>query len=271
MPIQCSIPIMTMTQDEFSALDYKVMQHAFDSQNSIGSLADERVYQADFATRLIHAGFHVAREVEISLSHKSFQKSLYLDHVIDRRAVYELKVVKALSDAHRGQLLTYLNLLNLERGKLINFAFQKVEAEFVNAAIPFDARRSFDVDRSCYLGPEFFINLIVELIRDWGTSLSINLYLEAVTALLGGLGKVEVMLPTKRAGIELASQRFLLASPDDAFQITAITKTNSGYASHLQRLLSISPLRQLHWVNIARHHVQFITIRNEAERSNAEK
>ncbi|MCY2982154.1 MAG: hypothetical protein NTY15_00780 [Planctomycetota bacterium] len=57
----------------------------------------------------------------------------------------------------------------------------------------------------------------------------------------------------------------------DMFQITAITKTNSGYASHLERLLSISPLRQLHWVNIARHHAQFITIRNEAERSNAEK
>ena len=271
MPIQCSVPIRSMSQDEFSTLDYKVMQHAFDCQNSIGSLADERVYQADFAARLIHTGFHVDREVEISVSHKSFQKSLYLDHVIDHRAVYELKVVKAISDAHRGQLLTYLNLLNLERGKLVNFAFQKVEAEFVNAAIPFVERRSFTVHREGYRGPEFFVNLIVELIRDWGTSLSVNLYVEAVTALLGGSEKVEVMLPTKRAGIELASQRFLLVSPEDAFQITAITKPNTGYASHLQRVLSISPLRQLHWVNVARHQVQFVTIRNEAEISNAEK
>jgi GxxExxY protein len=251
-----------MSQDEFSTLDYKVMQHAFDSQNSIGSLADERVYQADFATRLIHAGFHVDREVEISLSHKSFQKSLYLDHVIDHQAVYELKVVRTLSDAHRGQLLSYLYLLNLERGKLINFAPQKVQSEFVNAAIPYDERRSFDVDRSGYRGPESFANLIVELVRDWGTSLGLNLYLEAVTALLGGSEKVEAMLPTKRSGIELASQRFLLASPENAFQITSITKPNTGFASHLERLLRISPLRQLHWVNIARHQVQFFTIRN---------
>ena len=262
MPIQCSIPIVTITKKEFQSLDYKVMQHAFDSQNSIGSLADERVYQADLATRLIHAGFHVDREVEISLSHKSFQKSLFLDHVIGQSAVYELKAVKTLSDFHRGQLLTYLYLLNLERGKLINFASQKVQSEFVNAAIPYDERRSFDVDRSSYRGLESFANLIVELVRDWGTSLSLNLYLEAVTALLGGAEKVEVMLPTKRAGLELASQRFLLVSPEDAFQITAITKPNSGYASHLERLLSISPLRQLHWVNIARHQVQFFTKRN---------
>lgn len=68
--------------------------------DSIGRLADERVYQADLAARLIHSGLQVDREVEITLSHQSFTKSLFLDCVVNRMAVYELKAAKQLSDAH---------------------------------------------------------------------------------------------------------------------------------------------------------------------------
>jgi GxxExxY protein len=253
MPIHCSIPIVPISKDEFRTLDYKVMKHAFECHNSMGSLADERVYQADFAVRLRDAGFHVDREVPILLSHKSFKKALYVDHLINRKAAYELKVAKDISAAHRGQLLTYLYLLNMERGKLINFATQKVESEFINAAMTYDERRLFSVAFSGYHGPDSFANLVVEIVRDWGTSLSTYLYVEAVTGLLG---------PISRNGNKLAHQRFRLMTPEDAFQITTIATTGTGYRSHLERLLRFSPLKRLHWINIDRHQIQFDTVQN---------
>lgn len=261
MPIHIDIPIRSISLEEFRNLDYQVMNHAFASQNAIGSLADERVYQVDFASRLLAAGFQVDREVQVILSHKTFQKPLYLDHVVNRQAVYELKVTRSLTDAHKGQLLTYLYLLNLERGKLINFASNKVESEFVNAAIPYNERIAFSVDRSEYNGSQFLLQMIVELVRDWGTSLSVSLYNEAIISMLGGPEKVQQMLPMRRDGIEIGNQRFCIASPHEAFQITAISKPNTDFKSHLKRLLRFSPLACLDWINIDHHQITFATIR----------
>ena len=47
MPVECQMQIAKLSTEEFRDLDYRVMKHAFDSQNSLGRLADERIYQAD--------------------------------------------------------------------------------------------------------------------------------------------------------------------------------------------------------------------------------
>ena len=52
MPVHCPFPIEPLTTEEFRELDYQVMRHAFDSQNALGRLADERIYQTDLAERL---------------------------------------------------------------------------------------------------------------------------------------------------------------------------------------------------------------------------
>lgn len=49
MPVSCELGIAKLSTDEFGELDYRVMRHAFDSQNDLGRLADERIYQADLA------------------------------------------------------------------------------------------------------------------------------------------------------------------------------------------------------------------------------
>jgi GxxExxY protein len=261
MPVQCTIPIHSVSLDDFRGLDYRVMNYAFECQNAIGGLADELIYQADFAIRLLAAGFRVDREVEVVISHNTFAKSLFLDLVVNQAAVYELKAVKSLNDSHRSQLLTYLNVLDLERGKLVNFATDKVQAEFVNAAIPAGERRDFSIHRKGYCGPESFCEMVVELVRDWGTCLSVNLYHEAVVHMLGGAASTEVLIPMTRDGIKLGSQRFHLIFPDEAFKITAITKPGSGFENHLERLFALSPLKFLHWINISYHEIQFCTIR----------
>ena len=260
MPVQCSIAIAPLSTEEFRELDYQVMRHAFDSQNDLGRLADERIYQTDLAARLQKSGLSVLREVKVTLSFENFCKSLYLDLLVDSRGVYELKVVKAISDAHIGQLLTYLQLLDLPRGKIINFGVSKVESKFVNAPFLSAQRRAFNVVDSDYHGSERFQQFIVELLRDWGTSLTLSLYQEALIALLGGADQVEVMLPIRRDGICLGNQRFCLADSESAFKLTALNRDTVPYRGQLARLLHHSPLKAIHWVNIEHEVVTLKTV-----------
>jgi len=68
MPIECSVEIAKLTTDEFKELDYVVMRHAFDPQNCLGRLADERIYQSDLAPRISSAGLDVKREFPLRLT-----------------------------------------------------------------------------------------------------------------------------------------------------------------------------------------------------------
>src|SRR5437867_3303393 len=47
MPIFSPISILPIDQDAFAQIDYHVMCHAFDSQNQLGRLCDEVIYQND--------------------------------------------------------------------------------------------------------------------------------------------------------------------------------------------------------------------------------
>lgn len=260
MPIHCDLQIGDLSTDQFRELDYRVMRHAFDSHNDLGRLANERIYQADLAARLSSAGMVVRREIELQLSHQSFSKPLFLDLVVEESGVYELKAVKSITEGHVGQLLTYLMLLDLSHGKLINFRTEKVESQFVNAPLGSVSRQSFRIDDGNYRGDDHFHGLVVDLLRDWGTSLTLSLYSEAIVFLLGGIEVAEAMLPLHRNGVCLGNQRFQLASPVTGFTLTAMSKNTAAYQPQLVRLLQHSPLRAIHWINIAHHTVVFNTI-----------
>lgn len=260
MPVSCRVSIAKLSTDEFRELDFRVMRHAFDSQNELGRLADERIYQADLAARLQAAGMVVNREVEVQLSHREYRKSYFLDLIVAERGIYELKVVKSITEAHVGQLLTYLHLLDLPHGKLINFRSARVESQFVNAPLDSGQRRSFTVNDAGFDRDNRLGDIVVGLLRDWGTSLTLSLYHEAVVSLLGGIEAVEVMLPIHRNGVLLGRQRFHLAASDTAFKITAMNRDTSGYQCHLGRLLQFSSLRAIHWINITHNEVTFTTI-----------
>ena len=100
MPITCAIQFEPLSTEAFGSLDYAVMAHAFASHQDLGCLADEYVYQSDFAERLVSAGFAVAREVEVTVAFEAYQKYYFLDLVINGLAVYELKTVSKLLKQH---------------------------------------------------------------------------------------------------------------------------------------------------------------------------
>ncbi|MDX1929515.1 MAG: GxxExxY protein [Pirellulaceae bacterium] len=147
MPITCGMHIEPLTTEAYASLDYRVMKRAHASQNQIGRLADERIYEASLAYQLEKTGLSCCRQVPFQVEHSTFHKTYFLDVVVDCCGAYELKTVTQLTGADISQLLTYLHLLNLPRGKLINFRSTKVESQFVNAPLTASTRRAFQVTR----------------------------------------------------------------------------------------------------------------------------
>jgi len=261
MPVHCPIVFPRLSKSEFAKLDYAVMPHAFAAQKELGCLCDEAVYQNNFARLLRSAGFQVECEVPVTLTFRSFLKILYLDMVINRVAIYELKAVAQLTAAHVAQLLNYLLLVNAERGKLINFRPASVEPHFVNAALTEHERRDFRVQDREWSGPPELRQLIVDLLTDWGTSLDQALYTQAMVACLGGDASVIQQVPMELDSVPIGKQRFHLASPDEAFRITTFQEPlTPGHQHQLRKLMAPSPLKAIHWINIAHHEVSLITL-----------
>ena len=113
MSVSCPFEPRPLTAEEFQELDYRVMGHAFASQNELGRLCEEDAYQRDLQARLLADGFRaVFIEVPVTVSHADFTKVYYLDLVADN-AIYELKTAAALCSQHQAQLLNYLFLLGV--------------------------------------------------------------------------------------------------------------------------------------------------------------
>jgi GxxExxY protein len=63
------------------------------------------------------------RQVDVTASYKGRDLGLGFraDIVVDGRLLIELKAVDEFSSSHLAQTMTYLRLLNLKRGLLLNF------------------------------------------------------------------------------------------------------------------------------------------------------
>lgn len=265
MPITTPISLRAISRDEFARLDYQVMRLAFESQNELGRLCDEVIYQNDLAARISASGLGSARvESPIVVTHREFSKTCSTDLIVADVAIYELKTAATLTPDHEAQALNYLLLHDAPHGKLINFRPAQVETRFVNNALTRAARYAFQTDTSRWVETDEpskrFRSLMLELLADWGAFLEVALYNEALTFLLGGESDVIRMIPLKRDRVSLGNQRFHLLTPDTAFRITALADGGKPYEPHLLSMLRHSPLHAIQWVNMSRSQIQFVTL-----------
>ena len=79
----------------------------------------ERVLPRD----LLRRGLHVERQAVRSFEFDGmrFDHGIRIDLLVDRRVIVEVKSVERLSPVHAKQVLTYLRLLDLQVGFVINF------------------------------------------------------------------------------------------------------------------------------------------------------
>lgn len=83
----------------------------------------ESVYEVVLAKMLADAGLDARRQVPvpIRLMGVTFDEGFRADFIVEGKLLIELKSVEKLSPVHAKQTLTYLRLLGLPIGLLINF------------------------------------------------------------------------------------------------------------------------------------------------------
>jgi GxxExxY protein len=83
----------------------------------------ESVYEAVLARDLQRRGFFVERQKPISFAYDGLQfvDCFRIDLLVASQVPVEIKSIERLAPVHSKQLLTYLRLLNLPVGLLINF------------------------------------------------------------------------------------------------------------------------------------------------------
>ena len=73
------------------------------------------------------------------------------------------------------------------------------------------------------------------------------------------IGTRTPVLPSSRDGIPLGTQRFHVHSPGVAFHVTAVNENVEAMESHLGRLLALTDLHALQWINL-NHNIVFRTV-----------
>ena len=105
----------------------------------------ESVYEAVLARALEKRGFQVERQKIVRFEYDGmvFEEGLRLDLLVEGRVIVELKSVEKLAPVHGKQVLTYLRLMDLPVGLLINFGaatlkegLQRIVHHLPNSASP---------------------------------------------------------------------------------------------------------------------------------------
>lgn len=110
-----------MEIDELSGI---VIDECIAIHRELGPGLFENVYEAVLAGRLERRGLAVQRQcpVPVEIDGQIFDPAFRLDILVEGRLVLEIKAVERLTQTHIRQLLTYLRLLKLPVGLLLNFS-----------------------------------------------------------------------------------------------------------------------------------------------------
>ena len=266
MPIEHPEIFRIVSDDEFTDIDRQVMGCAFASQNELGRLCEEYVYENDVAARLRAMGMSdVYTQIPVVVSHRRFRKVYRLDLVVNG-VLYELKAAAALTSIHEAQGFNYSALLGMDRFKLINFGAPSVEGKLKRCPFFRIDRRKVTIARERWHPVtqkcESLIKDAEACFCDWGGFLAASLYEEALIFLNGGQDVCVHRLPVTRHGIQLGLHRVNLIDSDIAFEVTALENA-SNYEKQLCRLTQFLPIRAWHWINIFHSNMTIVTLRKQ--------
>jgi GxxExxY protein len=108
---------------EIDDITGQVVDAAFKLHTWLGPGLLESVYELVLARELERRGLRLEKQKSVSFEFDGlqFDDAFRVDLLVEECVVVELKSVETLAPVHSKQLLTYLRLLNLPVGLLLNF------------------------------------------------------------------------------------------------------------------------------------------------------
>ncbi len=108
---------------EINELTREIVDAAYGIHTTLGPGLLESVYEAVLARVLEGRGLSVQRQAPVAFEYEGIriEEGFRVDVLVEKCVVVELKSVEKLAPVHKKQVLTYLRILDLPVGLLINF------------------------------------------------------------------------------------------------------------------------------------------------------
>lgn len=112
-----------MPKAEIEKVGKQIVDAAFEVHSELGPGLLESVYEICLVEELQRRGLLVERQVKLPVVYKGkeLQKDFFIDILVEKEIVVELKAVEVLLPVHEVQTLTYMKLADMRLGYLINF------------------------------------------------------------------------------------------------------------------------------------------------------
>jgi GxxExxY protein len=117
------LPSQRSLMSSVDTISGHVVDAAFRIHRQLGPGLMESVYEALLVSSLTRRSLHVESQKSVSFDFDGmhFENACRVDLLVEGKVVVELKSVERLAPVHSKQLLTYLRVMNLNVGLLINF------------------------------------------------------------------------------------------------------------------------------------------------------
>lgn len=112
-----------MHLQEINKITGIIVDSAIEVHKHMGSGLLESAYEECLKFELESRGLKVQQQIPVPLLYKGNQLGLgyKIDLLVEDTVIVELKTVKEIDDVHLAQTLTYLKLMNLKVGLILNF------------------------------------------------------------------------------------------------------------------------------------------------------
>ena len=103
-----------------------IVDTAVKIHSAVGPGCFERVYEEILYFELNKMGFNVERQITMPIQYEVLYipDAYKLDLLVAKKVIIEIKCVEYVLPVHFKQVKTYLNLMNIKNGMLLNFKTQ---------------------------------------------------------------------------------------------------------------------------------------------------
>lgn len=111
-----------------SNLTAEIIAAAIEVHRAMGPGLVESVYEWCLTKELELRGFHVSNQQIVVIHYKGFEREepLRFDLLVESCVLLEVKAVEKVIPIHKAKLLSYMKLLNIPVGLVVNFHVEKL-------------------------------------------------------------------------------------------------------------------------------------------------
>jgi GxxExxY protein len=111
-----------------SGLTGEIISAGIEVHKTVGPGLIESIYEWCLTKELELRGFQVNNQQNVVIQYKSFQREepLRFDLLVDKCVLVEVKAAEEVHPVHKAQLLSYMKLLDVPLGLLINFHVERL-------------------------------------------------------------------------------------------------------------------------------------------------